>query len=61
MDMDVNELKKSREPLVSILCITCHEIGERQPTAVFEGQGVDLLFSRFRMHGERYMRWIVEP
>ena len=54
VDMDVNELKKAGETLVSTLCITCHGLGEHQPNAVFEGQGVNLLFLRFRMRGEHY-------
>ena len=55
VDMDVNELKKAGETLVSTLCITCHGLGERKPTAVFEGQGGNLLFSRPRTRSEHYM------
>ena len=61
VDMDVNELKKAGETLVSTLCITCHGLGEHQPNAVFEGQGVNLLFLRFRMRGEHYMHWMLNP
>ena len=61
VDMDVNELKKAGETLVSTLCITCHGVGERQPTAVYFGQGVNLLFSRSRMRGEHCMYWMLNP
>ena len=44
VDMDVNEMEKARGALVSTLCITSHGVGESKPTAVFEGQGVNLLF-----------------
>lgn len=47
--------------MASILCITCHGIGARAPTAVFEGQGINLLDSRDRMRREHYLRWMLNP
>ena len=49
------------QKIVSTLCITCHGVGKKKPTAVFEGQGVNLLLSRSRMRYDHYMRWMMNP
>ncbi len=61
LEGNVNELKKAGETLVNVLCITCHGIGERKPTAVFEGQGINLMQSRERLREEHYLRWMLNP
>lgn len=61
LEGNVNELKKAGETLVNVLCITCHGVGERKPTAVFEGQGINLLQSRTRLREEHYLRWMLNP
>ncbi|MDA0723089.1 MAG: hypothetical protein O3A82_02010 [Verrucomicrobia bacterium] len=55
------ELEQVGGKIVSTLCITCHGVGEQKPTAVFEGQGVNLILSRSRMRYDHYMRWMMNP
>ncbi len=47
--------------IVNTLCVTCHGVGDKKPTAVFEGQGVNLILSRSRMRYDHYMRWMMNP
>ena len=61
VDKNVNELKKAGEAVVNILCITCHGVAQRKPTAVFEGQGINLLLSSKRLRREHYFRWMMDP
>jgi cytochrome c553 len=58
---DEKELERVGGKIVSTLCITCHGVGEQKPTAVFEGQGVNLILSRSRMRYDHYMRWMMNP
>jgi len=58
---DEKQLKQVGGKIVSTLCITCHGVGEQKPTAVFEGQGVNLILSRSRMRYDHYVRWMMNP
>ena len=42
-------------------CVACHGVGDRPPTAVFEGQGPWLQHSRDRLRHEFYLRWARDP
>jgi cytochrome c553 len=55
------QLEQVGGKIVSTLCITCHGVGDQKPTAVFEGQGVNLSLARSRMRREHYMRWMMNP
>ena len=61
VEKNVKELKKAGETAVNILCITCHGVGGKKPTAVFEGQGINLLLSSERLREEHYLRWMMDP
>ncbi len=52
---------KAGAQITNLLCVTCHGIGDRGPTAVFEGQGINLLVSRQRLRKEHYLRWMLNP
>jgi mono/diheme cytochrome c family protein len=58
---DEKQLEQVGRKIVSTLCITCHGVGDQKPTAVFEGQGVNLSLARSRMRREHYMRWMMNP
>ncbi|MFP6901992.1 MAG: hypothetical protein VCA36_13675, partial [Opitutales bacterium] len=59
--VELAEVVKGGAKMANLLCITCHGIGSRPPTAVFEGQGVNLLLSRQIIRKEHYMRWMLNP
>jgi mono/diheme cytochrome c family protein len=42
-------------------CITCHGVGERKPTAVFEAPGINLALTPGRLRYEYYHRWVLFP
>lgn len=42
-------------------CITCHAVGERPATAVFEAPGVNFVYSYERLRPEYYRRWVLHP
>ena len=58
---DLPVVKKVGSQIADVLCITCHGIADREPTAVFEGQGINLLVSRQRLRKEHYLRWMMNP
>jgi cytochrome c553 len=55
------QLEQVGGKIVNTLCITCHGVGKQKPTAVFEGQGLNLILSRSRMRYDHYMRWMMNP
>ena len=57
---DLAEVKKIGTQIANVLCLTCHGIGDRGPTAVFEGQGINLLVSRKSLRKEHYLRWMLD-
>jgi cytochrome c2 len=42
-------------------CITCHGVGERKPTQVFEAPGINLALTPGRLRYEYYQRWVLFP
>ncbi len=42
-------------------CTTCHGVGERAPTAVFEAPGINLAYSPERLRSGYYHRWVMHP
>jgi mono/diheme cytochrome c family protein len=42
-------------------CTTCHGLGDRPPTAVFEAPGINLALSPQRLRKEYYHRWVMHP
>jgi mono/diheme cytochrome c family protein len=42
-------------------CTTCHGIGDRHPTAVFEAPGINLAYSVERLRHDYYLRWVLAP
>jgi len=42
-------------------CTTCHAVGERPATAVFEAPGVNFAYARERLRYEYYRRWVMHP
>lgn len=42
-------------------CTTCHGIGARLPTAVFEAPGIDLAYASERLRPGYYHRWVLNP
>lgn len=42
-------------------CTTCHGVGERPPTAVFEAPGINLAYSTARLRHDYYLRWVLNP
>jgi hypothetical protein len=42
-------------------CITCHGVGERKATQVFEAPGINLALTPERLRYEYYQRWVLFP
>lgn len=42
-------------------CTTCHGVGERPATAVFEAPGINLALSADRVRRGYYQRWVLHP
>ncbi|HEX8311048.1 MAG TPA: c-type cytochrome [Chthoniobacteraceae bacterium] len=42
-------------------CTTCHGLGERAPTAVFEAPGINLAYTPERLRKGYYHRWVLHP
>jgi mono/diheme cytochrome c family protein len=42
-------------------CMTCHGVGTRLPTAVFEAPGINLAYSTERLRIGYYHRWVLNP
>ncbi len=42
-------------------CITCHGVGERKATQVFEAPGINLALTPARLRYEYYLRWVLFP
>jgi cytochrome c2 len=42
-------------------CITCHAVGEKAATAVFEAPGVNLGWASKRLRKEYFHRWLLHP
>lgn len=42
-------------------CTTCHGVGERAPTAVFEAPGINLAYAAERLRKGYYHRWVLHP
>jgi mono/diheme cytochrome c family protein len=42
-------------------CITCHAVGDRPATAVFEAPGLNFADSHERLRPEYYQRWVLHP
>jgi mono/diheme cytochrome c family protein len=42
-------------------CTTCHGLGERPATAVFEAPGINLAYSAERLRHDYYLRWVLAP
>ncbi|MHA3774048.1 c-type cytochrome [Verrucomicrobiota bacterium sgz303538] len=59
------EHAKAGETLISenggFNCTTCHGVGERPPTAVFEAPGINLAYSTERLRHDYYLRWVLNP
>jgi len=42
-------------------CTTCHGVGDRPPTAVFEAPGINLAYAHERVRHEYFHRWVFFP
>ncbi len=42
-------------------CTTCHGVGDRPPTAVFEAPGINLGYASTRLRKGYYQRWVLAP
>ena len=42
-------------------CTTCHGVGDRPPTAVFEAPGINLGLTPQRLRKGYYHRWVMHP
>ncbi len=42
-------------------CTTCHGVGDREPTQVFERQGINFMLTRERLRHEYFTRWLLDP
>ncbi len=42
-------------------CTTCHGVGERPPTAVFEAPGINLAWASQRLRKDYFQRWLLHP
>jgi mono/diheme cytochrome c family protein len=42
-------------------CTTCHAVGDRPATAVFEAPGVNFAYAHERLRWEYYRRWVMHP
>ncbi len=56
---------KAGETLISenggFNCTTCHTLGDRPATAVFEAPGINLAFARERLRKGYFDRWLLHP
>ena len=59
------EIIKAGETLIGenggFNCTTCHTLGDRAATAVFEAPGTNLAYARERMRKGYYDRWLLHP
>ncbi len=59
------EKAKAGETLISenggFNCTTCHGVGERAATAVFEAPGINLAYATERLRKGYYHRWVLHP
>lgn len=59
------ELAKAGETLLGaeggFNCVTCHGVGAKPPTAVFEAPGINLGLSAQRLRHGYYLRWVMYP
>jgi len=42
-------------------CISCHGVGDLQPTQVFEAEGVNLAMPARRLQKDYFIRWVLNP
>lgn len=42
-------------------CVSCHGIGDLQPTQVFEAEGINLSLPARRLQKDYFVRWILNP
>jgi mono/diheme cytochrome c family protein len=42
-------------------CISCHGVGEMQPTQVFEAEGINLSLPARRLQKDYFIRWVLNP
>lgn len=42
-------------------CISCHGVGDLQPTQVFEAEGINLALPARRLQRDYYFRWVLNP
>ena len=42
-------------------CISCHGVGDMQPTQVFEAEGINLSLPARRLQKDYYIRWVLNP
>lgn len=42
-------------------CITCHDVGDKEATAVFEAPGINLALSAERLRKGHFHRWLLNP
>ncbi len=42
-------------------CVQCHAVGDKVAENVFEAQGINFAYSKERLNGDFYMRWMLKP